>query len=336
MSQKYPGGFITKSPVAPTALVAKGVWTLDQAMNLKKQGLWPSFTVPGTPTIGTATTTGSTTATVAFTAPASNGGTAITSYTATSSPSGGTGTLSQAGSGTISVTGLTGSTSYTFTVTATNAVGTSAASAASNSITTLPAIGEAFGGGFFAGQISTAGNSIADYNLVIGPVASAQNASVQSKTTATVTAGTYSVINGPANSALMNSATFPAAQFCEGLTIGGFTDWYMPAKNELEVCYYNLKPTTRANNTSSGINANAVPARASNYTSGDPARTSAADFQSTGAQTFNSGGAGFYWSSTSDSSDIRFVYHQRFYDGFQRVRNKTYYYFVRAVRRVAV
>jgi len=31
------------------------------------------------------------------------------------------------------------------------------------------------GGGFFAGQISTAGNSIADYNLVVGPVASAQN-----------------------------------------------------------------------------------------------------------------------------------------------------------------
>jgi hypothetical protein len=24
-----------------------------------------------------------------------------------------------------------------------------------------------------------------------------------------------------------------AAQFCEGLTIGGFSDWYMPAKNEL-------------------------------------------------------------------------------------------------------
>ena len=36
-------------------------------------------------------------------------------------------------------------------------------------------IGDAYEGGFFAGQISTAGNSIADYNLVIGPVASAQN-----------------------------------------------------------------------------------------------------------------------------------------------------------------
>ena len=92
--------------------------------------------VPDAPTIGTATSTGSTTATVAFTQPANNGGSTITSYTATSSPSGITGTLNQAGSGTITVTGLAASTSYTFTVTATNAVGTSAASSASNSITT--------------------------------------------------------------------------------------------------------------------------------------------------------------------------------------------------------
>ena len=75
-----------------------------------------------------------------FTAPVSNGGATITTYTATSSPAGGTGTLSQAGSGTISVTGLTGGTSYTFTVTATNSVGTGSASAASNSITTTSAV----------------------------------------------------------------------------------------------------------------------------------------------------------------------------------------------------
>lgn len=89
----------------------------------------------GAPTIGVATATGGTTATVAFTAPASDGGATITSYTATSSPAGGTGTLSQAGSGTISVTGLTIGVAYTFTVTATNSVGTSVASAASNSVT---------------------------------------------------------------------------------------------------------------------------------------------------------------------------------------------------------
>jgi hypothetical protein len=36
----------------------------------------------------------------------------------------------------------------------------------------LPDIGAAYQGGFFAGQISTAGNGIADYNLVIAPKSS--------------------------------------------------------------------------------------------------------------------------------------------------------------------
>jgi hypothetical protein len=332
MSQKYPGGFITKSPVAPTALVASGMWTIDQAMQLKKQGLWPSFTVPGAPTIGTATQTGPTTATVVYTAPASDGGTAITSYTATSSPAGGTGTLSQAGSGTITVTGLTTNTSYTFTVTATNAVGTGPASAASNSVTpVLPAIGAAFGGGFFAGQISTAGNSIADYNLVVGPAATAQQSTGAFKNANTNDAGATSVIDGPANSASMNDASHNAAQFCEGLTVGGFTDWYLPAKNELEICYFNLKPTTQSNDTGSGINANAVPARASNYTAGNPAQTTSAAFKDTGAEDFTTSG---YWSSTQASATNGFSL--EWADGRSANYAKTTNQWARAVRRVAV
>ena len=92
-------------------------------------------TPPDAPNIGVATATGQTTASVAFTAPASSGGSTITSYTATSSPAGGTGTLSGAGSGSILVTGLSAGVDYTFTVTATNSTATSSPSAASNSIT---------------------------------------------------------------------------------------------------------------------------------------------------------------------------------------------------------
>lgn len=103
------------------------------------------ISVSDAPTIGTATATGETTATVTFTAPVNNGGSPITQYTATSSPGGITGTLNQAGSGTITVSGLTTGTSYTFTVTATNAVGASDPSAASNSIT-MPSFVAATGG----------------------------------------------------------------------------------------------------------------------------------------------------------------------------------------------
>ena len=90
-------------------------------------------TVPNAPTIS-GVTSGDGQADVAFTAPADNGGPTIISYAATSSPGGFTGTLSQAGGGTITVTGLTNGTAYTFTVTATNTIGTSAASTPSASV----------------------------------------------------------------------------------------------------------------------------------------------------------------------------------------------------------
>jgi len=104
--------------------------------------IWTSLTagaasgLPGAPTLVTATA-GVLQALVSFTAPESDGGSPITLYTATSNPGNITGTLTQAGSGTITVTGLNYGTAYTFTVTATNATGTSEASAASNSVTPL-------------------------------------------------------------------------------------------------------------------------------------------------------------------------------------------------------
>jgi hypothetical protein len=93
------------------------------------------ITAPGAPTIGTASVVDHETVTVAFTAPSDDGYATIETYTATSSPGGITGTLSQAGSGTITVTGLSGSTSYTFTVTATNSYNTGDPSSASNTVT---------------------------------------------------------------------------------------------------------------------------------------------------------------------------------------------------------
>ncbi|TVP00759.1 hypothetical protein AYI86_05235 [Shewanella algae] len=87
-------------------------------------------TVPGAPIIGTASALDSQ-AVVNFSAPASDGGSAITSYQVTSSPGG----ITASGANSpIGVAGLTNGTSYTFTVQAINTVGTSSPSAPSNSV----------------------------------------------------------------------------------------------------------------------------------------------------------------------------------------------------------
>ena len=73
-------------------------------------------------------------AVVSWTPPQTNGGSAISGYTVTSSPDGKTATA-PAGATTATVTGLTNGVDYRFAVRAVNAVGTSAASAASPPVT---------------------------------------------------------------------------------------------------------------------------------------------------------------------------------------------------------
>ena len=113
---------------------------------------------------------------VAFAAPASNGGSAITSYKVTSSPGGFTATGT---SSPIEVTGLTNGTPYTFTVTATNAAGTGAASTASSSATPAttpgaPAIGSVTSGNgqasvAFTPPASNGGSAITSYTVTSSP-----------------------------------------------------------------------------------------------------------------------------------------------------------------------
>jgi len=89
-----------------------------------------AITKPDAPTGVSATSGGNATSTISWTAP-SDGGSAITSYTATSNA----GQTCSSSTTSCSITDLTNGTAYTFTVTATNTIGTSDPSSASASAT---------------------------------------------------------------------------------------------------------------------------------------------------------------------------------------------------------
>src|SRR5687768_16666113 len=100
-----------------------------------------------------------------------------------------------------------------------------------------PALGQAWQGGFYIGNITDGGVL---YYLVLAPKASGQSGvNLTYKTTLSDDTGTDSTTNGLANSSAINDASHPAAQFCRGLTISLYSDWYLPAKDELNVVYTN-------------------------------------------------------------------------------------------------
>ena len=197
-------------------------------------------------------------------------------------------------------------------------------------------VGDFYEGGYFAGYISQNANGTATHGLIVAPAASGYNgkSTLQAKTTNDATSGTASVFDGATNTANSDDADHAAASYCAGLTINGYSDWYLPAEQELEIAYFNLKPTTASNGTSDGDNPYAVPARASNYTTGNPAQTSVSAFQSGGAEAFVAD------KHCTSSQTSLYVYRIDFTDGSQQGANSTFLktnsYYVRAFRKFAV
>jgi len=264
---------------------------------------------PDAPTIGTASA-GNTQATVSFTAPSSNGGSAITSYTATSSPEAITGTVTQSGSGNITVTGLTNSTAYTFTVTATNAIGTSLASAVSNSITPqVPQLGDFYGGGviyylFVDGEI---GYVAGETHGLIAAVED-QSSGIQWHNGISVFAGAadQSIGAGSANTdaiILAHAQGAPETSYAAGLARdyngGGYTDWFLPSRNEAYQMFINkaLINNTAAANSGSDLTEDA-----------------------------------YYWSSSEKNNNVTLAWFFEISNGGSGVVSKGTTYNVRAVR----
>jgi len=196
--------------------------------------------------------------------------------------------------------------------------------------------GQSFGGGLFAGYISHTADGVPTHALIVAPRDTGASGTGYTLTTGlrwqstTSTTGATSPFDGAANTALMTNS--PAADFCTGLTINGFSDWYLPARFELDIAYENLKPTTTSNNTSWGINDYSVPKRTVNRTAADPTQTSITAFQSTGSEPFVDNP---HWSSTEASSGN--AWRIDFSSGFQNSNTKTVTTTrVRAFRRVAL
>jgi len=170
-------------------------------------------------------------------------------------------------------------------------------------------IGDAVEGGFFVGFISHTANGVATHALFVAPQATgatgiAYPTTAQKKwQNSSTSTGATSIYDGAANTALMTNS--PAASFCTGLSIGGYNDWYLPARYEMAIAHNNLKPDSDPNNTSWGINNYSVPKRTSNNTSSSPAQTSVTAFQS-GSGSSPMGSEAFYynnhWTSTEGTS----------------------------------
>src|SRR5690606_36534493 len=113
--------------------------------------------------------------------------------------------------------------------------------------------GTPFGGGYYVGKIQ---QDDGVYALIVAPKEAEET--LEWRTTGATSPGTGNSYDGLANTLAIDDADHPAAQHCLSYNGGGYNDWYMPARLELEICYRYLKPGTQMNSTV-GPNPYSVP-----------------------------------------------------------------------------
>lgn len=193
----------------------------------------------------------------------------------------------------------------------------------------LPAIGTAYEGGFFGGLITLNGET---YGLVVAPKAQGELEEATWGVYGNDLPDAISFNDGLANTQAMAAAESDLARWMLALDIAGFSDWYLPSRDELEILYRNLKPTTQQNYCSfrAGENPSTAPVSYP-YSATNPAQTHASAFAEGGEESF---APHWYWASTQYSPGGAWI--QYFGDGTQYFDHKVDESRARAVRRFKV
>ena len=186
--------------------------------------------------------------------------------------------------------------------------------------------GTPYAGGFYAGRINIEGEQ---YAIIVAPKSTELETIWGSASRQT---NAKSFFDGAANTQAMVESGSDLAKYMQSLDNNGFNDWYLPSRDELEICYRNLKPTANENYCWRGDNPSSVPPGYA-YTRDLPAQTSAPTFQDDGAEAFE---PVWYWTSTQDAGNPDSAWIQDFGTGNQNHDHELYEYRARAVRRCLV
>ena len=199
-------------------------------------------------------------------------------------------------------------------------------------------IGQECHGGTFTG-FNRIGNTV--YGVIVAHKST--EVELKQKNSNTPTPNTQSTVDGFSNTNAMNDRVHPAAYYCKNLSINGCNDWYLPSKNELELCYRHLKPTAQPNityrkntctgnlSTANGENLFSIP-KGMPYTKTSPAQTIVTQWISTDCRSVDD----WCWTSTESSTYTYTSLSQDFSNGYQRWNNKTNVSRLRGIRRVLI